>query len=74
LRPGKEHNIQSLRETIIEIRESKLPDYKEIGNAGSFFKNPVISISQFQELQNTYPEIPSYPSGKENQAACCLAD
>jgi UDP-N-acetylmuramate dehydrogenase len=61
----KEHNIQSLRETIIEIRESKLPDYKEIGNAGSFFKNPVISISQFQELQNTYPEIPSYPSGKE---------
>jgi UDP-N-acetylmuramate dehydrogenase len=59
----KKHDIQTLRETIIEIRESKLPDYKNIGNAGSFFKNPVISIIQFQELQNSYPDIPSYPSG-----------
>jgi UDP-N-acetylmuramate dehydrogenase len=56
-------NLSSLRQTIIEIRKSKLPDPSKLGNAGSFFKNPVISNSDFQILQSRFPEIPSYPAG-----------
>lgn len=56
-------DILSLRETIIEIRKSKLPEPSEYGNAGSFFKNPVITIQQFSGLREYYPEVPSFPSG-----------
>jgi UDP-N-acetylmuramate dehydrogenase len=59
-------DLSSLRQTIIEIRESKLPDPSKLGNAGSFFKNPVISNLEFRNLQSRYPEIPSYPSGSEH--------
>ena len=45
---------------LIDIRNSKLPNPKEIGNSGSFFKNPVISNSKFDELKEKYPTIPSY--------------
>ena len=44
----------------IEIRKSKLPDPSEIGNSGSFFKNPVISEEQFHRLKANFPNIPSY--------------
>lgn len=46
---------------VIEIRESKLPNPKEIGNAGSFFKNPVIPIDQFNAVKEKFPHIVSYP-------------
>jgi UDP-N-acetylmuramate dehydrogenase len=59
------HDLASLRQTIIEIRESKLPDPSKLGNAGSFFKNPIILNSDFKILQSRFPEIPSYPAGKE---------
>jgi len=57
-----EPSIQDVAEAVIEIRTTKLPDPKEIGNSGSFFKNPVISSVQFKALQNTYPDIPNYPT------------
>jgi UDP-N-acetylmuramate dehydrogenase len=45
---------------VIAIRHSKLPDPKEIGNSGSFFKNPVVSLEKFKTLQANFPNIPSY--------------
>ena len=52
--------IKDVSDAVIAIRKSKLPDPKEIGNSGSFFKNPVISTEQFLELQKKHPTIPSY--------------
>jgi UDP-N-acetylmuramate dehydrogenase len=60
-----EQNLAALRKTIIEIRESKLPDPKKYGNAGSFFKNPVIRKGLFEELQRQFAEIPFYPAGDD---------
>lgn len=53
--------LQQLHDAICAIRDAKLPDVKQIGNAGSFFKNPVISAEQFATLQHLYPDIPHYP-------------
>lgn len=52
--------IKEVSDIVIAIRESKLPNPDEIGNGGSFFKNPVISTSHFQSLQQKYSTIPSY--------------
>jgi len=50
-----------LREAVIEIRRSRLPEADEKGNAGSFFKNPVIPVSLFHTIAQNYPEVVSYP-------------
>lgn len=55
-------SIKDVSNAVIAIRQSKLPDPKEIGNAGSFFKNPVISGEQFKDLKVKFPEIPNYPA------------
>ncbi len=55
--------IRDVSKAVIHIRQSKLPDPAEIGNAGSFFKNPIISSSQFQLLKQEYPYMPGYPAG-----------
>ncbi len=52
--------IQDISQAIIKIRQSKLPDPKEIGNSGSFFKNPVISLEAFKEFSKYNPEVPYY--------------
>ena len=57
-------SLKEIRDTIIAVRNSKLPDPKVYGNAGSFFMNPVIPMEQFVELQSRYPEIPSYPASE----------
>ncbi len=51
---------EKVREVIIDIRKSKLPDPEVTGNAGSFFMNPVVSVNQFEKLQSDYPDIPFY--------------
>ncbi len=76
-REKKIQDLKTLRQTIIEIRESKLPDPSKIGNAGSFFKNPVVSNIQFSNLKKLYPDIPGYLSEdfvrKFGKSACCMA-
>jgi UDP-N-acetylmuramate dehydrogenase len=62
----KELSIQAISQAVINIRSSKLPDPKEIGNAGSFFKNPVISNRQYLELKTAFPNIIAFPSGHDH--------
>ena len=49
-----------LRNVVIKIRTEKLPDPKVIGNAGSFFHNPIVTANTLDQLLKTYPEIPHY--------------
>ncbi|KFF75255.1 UDP-N-acetylenolpyruvoylglucosamine reductase [Chryseobacterium sp. P1-3] len=55
--------IQDVSKAVISIRQSKLPDPKIIGNAGSFFKNPTIPLTQFESLQQKFENIQGYPNG-----------
>lgn len=60
-----EHDMEQptliqLHDAICAIRDAKLPDPRRIGNAGSFFKNPVIKVEQFEALKQQYPNIPHY--------------
>lgn len=54
-------SIREVADAVIEIRQSKLPDPKEIGNSGSFFKNPTVSASEASRLMAEFPGIPNYP-------------
>lgn len=54
--------IKEVSEAVVAIRESKLPNPKEIGNAGSFFKNPTVETSVYENLKSQYPDISGYPN------------
>ena len=59
---GKNYpDIKDIRQAVIKIRESKLPNTDETGNAGSFFKNPVINSAEYKILLSNYPDLVSYP-------------
>ncbi len=57
----KKPTLFSLRKTILKIRASKLPNWKKLGNSGSFFKNPIIPQKHFAKLKAKYPDMKSYP-------------
>lgn len=57
--------IRDVSDAVIAIRQSKLPDPGQIGNAGSFFKNPLIPVAQYEALKGVYPDIPGFPSESE---------
>ena len=67
---------EQLRQIIIDIRRAKLPDPKEQGNAGSFFKNPVVSKEKAEQLLSEHPAMPHYPAenGKVKLAAGWLIE
>lgn len=52
---------ENLRQLIVDVRRAKLPDPEEIGSAGSFFMNPVVSQEKFESLLKKYPKMPHYP-------------
>ena len=57
---GQQATPQSVFDAVCAIRRSKLPDPKQIGNAGSFFKNPVVSRAKLLSLRETYPQLPAW--------------
>ncbi len=61
---GEKPSLQRIRQVIKELRESKLPDHHTLGNAGSFFTNPYVSVEQFEPLKKQYPKIPHYQTGE----------
>jgi UDP-N-acetylmuramate dehydrogenase len=73
---AKELSIQTISQAVINIRSSKLPNPAEIGNAGSFFKNPEIQKAKFKSLKEEYPGIVGYdlPNGNVKLAAGWLIE
>lgn len=72
----KESSAEDVMAKVIELRNSKLPDPEDLPNAGSFFKNPVVSTDFFENLKQSYPKIPHYlqENGDVKLAAGWLID
>ncbi|MCR9017390.1 UDP-N-acetylmuramate dehydrogenase [Aquiflexum gelatinilyticum] len=54
--------IKDISDAVIDIRRSKLPDPAHIGNAGSFFKNPTVPVSIFENIKSEFPNVPGFPN------------
>lgn len=67
---------KDISDAVIAVRQSKLPDPAEIGNSGSFFKNPVVDLNVLEKIQKTYKGVPNYPAedGKVKLAAGWLIE
>lgn len=63
---GRYPTARSVADAIISIRQSKLPEPNKVANAGSFFKNPTISVTQFTGLKQQYPQLNGYPQGPDS--------
>ena len=61
-------SIKAISDAVVRIRRSKLPDPAQIGNAGSFFKNPEIPQTQFDALKTQYPALPGYPPSRHDDS------
>jgi UDP-N-acetylmuramate dehydrogenase len=59
-----EVNLENIKQAVVEIRSSKLPNVKELGSAGSFFKNPVVEVGFAEKIEEQFGEIPVYPASK----------
>ncbi|MCF8365498.1 MAG: UDP-N-acetylmuramate dehydrogenase [Bacteroidales bacterium] len=73
---AEEISTKAIAQAVRNIRSSKLPDPEKIGNAGSFFKNPVIAKEKYMKLKNAFPDISAYPEsgGKYKIAAGWMID
>lgn len=67
---GQRLSSENVARAVCQIRESKLPDPKVLGNVGSFFKNPIVPLDQAKSLQQRYPDMPIYPA---SASRCKLA-
>jgi UDP-N-acetylmuramate dehydrogenase len=63
--PLADQTIKHVSDAVCEIRNSKLPDPAKIGNAGSFFKNPIVNLEQLMLIKSKYPDIPVYPADND---------
>ncbi len=72
----KESTAKQVMAQVITLRSSKLPDPKDLPNAGSFFKNPLVNEADFAQLRQKYPKIPHYPqkNGQTKLAAGWLIE
>lgn len=72
----KELSLEKVSEAVIRIRKSKLPDPAEIGNAGSFFKNPEVTEERYRQLQQQFPGLPGFtlPGGRVKLPAAWLIE
>lgn len=67
---------RAIADQVIRLRQAKLPDVVAIANVGSFFKNPLVSLKQYQQLKRSYPELVAYPQANDSYklAAAWLID
>jgi len=61
----KDLTIKEVRDTILQIRSSKLPEIDEVGSAGSFFKNPIVPKTQFEQLKLIFPNLTGYDTDSD---------
>ncbi len=60
----KPYSLKDVRTAVVSIRSKKFPDWKKLGNTGSFFKNPIVSQKKLKQIQNKYPDVQYYPAKK----------